>query len=181
MRRCVSVCVLAVLALGGCSSSPAVELPVSHEDQTGATTAAPVPTTPPRANHLRAHRVRGTVGDDVLVGTRGRDIIDGQRGTDVIRGRAGDDELSDSSGVGTGRPLDTTRDTFYGGPGDDLIYSSKHDRVHAGPGDDTVYANYLEPGDGLACGTGRDLVVLNDDDPGLVLTGCETVRVQYAG
>jgi hypothetical protein len=125
--------------------------------------------------------IRGTDGDDVLVGESGRDVIDGRRGTDVIRGRAGNDELSDYTGVGTGRRLDTTSDTFVGGPGDDLIYSSQNDRVYAGSGADSIIANYLNPGDAVACGPGRDIVVLNDDDPGLVLTGCETIRIEYAG
>jgi Ca2+-binding RTX toxin-like protein len=127
------------------------------------------------------HGVRGTNGDDVLVGTLGRDIIDGRRGTDLIRGRAGDDELIDYTGVGTGRRLDTTRDVFHGGAGDDLIRSSRHDHVYAGSGHDRVYANYVRPGDVIACGPGRDVVALNDEDPGLALTGCERVRIMYAG
>jgi Ca2+-binding RTX toxin-like protein len=144
--------------------------------------AATTPSGQP-AVHVGAgeHQVRGTNGDDVLVGTSRRDIIDGRHGTDVIRGRAGDDELSDYSGVGTGKRLDTTRDAFYGGAGDDLIRSSQLDRVYAGSGDDSVFANYAKPGDVIACGRGHDVVVLNDEDPGLQLTGCERIRILYAG
>jgi hypothetical protein len=140
------------------------------------------PTSEPTAHPgAKEHKIRGTNGDDVLVGTSGRDVIDGQRGSDIIRGRAGDDELSDYTGVGTGKRLDTTPDAFFGGPGDDLIYSSQHDRVHAGPGDDTIYADYLKPGDVIHCGPGWDVVILNDDFPGIVLMGCEKLRVEYAG
>jgi Ca2+-binding RTX toxin-like protein len=127
------------------------------------------------------HKMRGTNGDDVLVGTSGRDVINGLRGVDVIRGGAGNDELKDYSGVGTGRRLDATPDAFDGGPGDDLIYSSQHDHVHAGPGDETIYADYLKPGDVIACGPGRDVVITNDVFPGIVLKGCEKLRIEYAG
>jgi len=111
----------------------------------------------------------------------GPDIINGLRGSDNIRGRAGDDELRDYSGVGTGRRLETTSDAFYGGLGDDLIYSSQHDRVYAGPGDDTIYADYLKPGEVIRCGPGRDVVIENDEFSGIVLLGCERLRVEYAG
>ncbi len=53
--------------------------------------------------------------------------------------------------------------------------------MSGGAGDDTIYADYVDRGQVIACGPGRDVVILNDDDPGLVLTGCERVRVQYAG
>ena len=165
MGRRLACGMVATALLSACSSSP------------------PPPPDPDRAAALTspAHRVQATNGDDVLVGGPGPDVIDGRRGSDVIRGRAGDDELLDPSGVGTGRPLDTSRDAFHGGPGDDLIHASHRDRVHAGPGDDRILANYLERGDVVDCGPGRDVVVLNDDDPGIAQTGCETVRVQYAG
>lgn len=127
------------------------------------------------------NKIRGTMGDDRLLGASGRDLIDGRRGSDIIRGRAGDDVLKDYTGIGTGRRLDTTPDAFYGGPGDDLIYSSQHDRVNAGPGDDTIVAYYLVSGDVIRCGPGRDVVVENDDYTGIVLRGCEKVRVRYAG
>lgn len=125
--------------------------------------------------------IRGTKGDDRLIGTSGRDVIDGRRGSDIIRGRAGDDVLRDYTGIGTGRRLDTTPDAFVGGSGDDLIHSSQHDRVNAGSGDDTIAASYLVPGDVIRCGPGQDVVVENDDYTGIVLLGCEKVRVRYAG
>jgi Ca2+-binding RTX toxin-like protein len=123
----------------------------------------------------------GTNGDDNLVGTSGPDVIDGLRGSDIIRGGAGNDELSDYTGFEVGNRLDATRDAFYGGPGNDSIYASQHDRVYAGTGDDQIYANYVKRAQSIACGPGRDMVILNDDDPGLELRGCENVRVAYAG
>lgn len=90
--------------------------------------------------------------------------------------------MRDYTGVGTGAPvIDSTSDAFYGGPGDDLIYSSHHDHVHAGPGNDTIFADYLGPGDVISCGPGRDVVIENDDFAGIVLRGCEKLRVEYAG
>jgi Ca2+-binding RTX toxin-like protein len=179
MRRRSSCWLLAVLVLGGCSTSASVE-------PSGSGGASPADGTTPTSEptgHAGAkeHKIRGTNGDDVLVGTSGRDVIDGLRGTDIIRGRAGNDELSDDSGVGTGRRIDTTPDAFYGGQGDDEIYSTQHDHVYAGTGDDPVYADYVKRGHVIHCGPGRDVVVLNDDDPGLVLKACERVRIEYAG
>jgi|tagenome__1003787_1003787.scaffolds.fasta_scaffold19450284_2 hypothetical protein len=46
--------------------------------------------------------------------------------------------LRDDSGVGTWRLLDTSRDVFNGGQGDDLIYASQHDCESGGSGDDTI-------------------------------------------
>lgn len=131
----------------------------------------------------KAHKIRGTNGTDRLIGTSGRDIINGLRGSDVIRGGAGDDVLRDYTGVGTGVAVpDATSDAFYGGSGDDVIYASQHDHVYAGPGDDTIYADYLfRRGQVIHCGPGRDVVIENDDFPGIVLRGCEKLRVEYAG
>ena len=185
MRRWLSCwpVAVAVAVLGACGVSPPTEPAVSRADPSDAITSDAITSGNEPTSHARAqaHKMRGTDGDDELVGGSGRDIIDGLRGTDILRGGAGNDELSDYTGVGTGRRLDTTPDTFYGGPGDDLIHSGHNDRVHAGPGNDRVVANYLERGDVVACGPGWDVVVLNDDDPGIVQTGCETVRIRHAG
>ena len=145
-----------------------------------ATTPTSHPTTHPTA---KAHQIRGTNGNDRLIGTSGRDIINGLRGSDVIRGRAGDDALRDYTGVDHGgATLDSTSDAFYGGPADDVIYASQNDHVYAGPGDDTIYADYLfQRGQVIRCGPGRDVVIENDDYPGIVLRGCEKLRVEYAG
>lgn len=177
------LCAVAVLVTGCGNGDHSTALSVEPSASGhGSRAVVTTPTIETNAHSgARAPEVRGTNGDDRLIGTSGRDIIDGLRGSDVIRGRAGDDELRDYSGVGTGRPLDETADAFYGGPGSDLIYSSQHDRVYAGPGDDTIYADYLKPGDVIHCGPGRDVVIENDDWPGIVLRGCEKLRVEYAG
>jgi Ca2+-binding RTX toxin-like protein len=126
--------------------------------------------------------MRGTNGNDRLLGTSGRDGINGLRGSDIIRGGADNDVLRDYTGVGTGSAvIDSSPDAFHGGAGDDLIYSSRNDHVHAGPGNDTIYADYLKPGDVIFCGSGRDVVIENDDFAGIVLRGCEKLRVEYAG
>jgi hypothetical protein len=179
MRRRTPFWLLLAVAIGACSTSASERTPASRGEPAAEVTTAQSTSTahPP----IREHRVRGTNGDDRLVGTPGRDLMDGLRGTDTIRGRAGDDELRDHSGVGSGRRLDPTRDFFDGGPGDDVIFASQRDRVRAGPGDDTVYADYLEPGVVISCGRGRDVVITNDDLPGVVLRGCEKLRVAYAG
>jgi hypothetical protein len=65
--------------------------------------------------------------------------------------------------------------------GDDIIYASQHDRVFAGPGDDRIYGDHLEPGDVIHCGSGWDVVTTNDDVPGIVMRGCDKLRVEYAG
>lgn len=145
-----------------------------------ATTATSQPTARPSAN---ANRMRGTNGNDRIIGTSGRDIINGLRGSDIIRGGAGDDVLRDYTGVGTGVAVtDATSDIFGGGLGDDVIYASQQDHVYAGPGGDTIYADYLfQPGQVIYCGPGRDVVIVNDDFPGIVYRGCERLRVEYAG
>jgi hypothetical protein len=50
-----------------------------------------------------------------------------------------------------------------------------------GQADDTIYADYLKPGDVIHFGTGHDVVIENDDYPGIVLRGCEKLRIEYAG
>jgi Ca2+-binding RTX toxin-like protein len=177
----VALCAVAALVAGcgnGVHSNPRSDEP----SETGGSPSAVVATTPtsdPTAHPgARVNRIRGTNGNDRLLGTPGRDIINGLHGSDIIRGGAGNDLLRDY----TGEPvIDSTSDAFYGGPGDDLIHSGHHDRVHAGPGNDTIYADYLGPGDVISCGSGRDVVIENDDYPGTVLRGCEKLRVEYAG
>ena len=76
-----------------------------------------------------AGTLRGTTGDDVLVGTDGADVLRGSAGDDVLCGLAGDDELRGDNG----------HDTLYGGPGDDtLLAGAGDDRAYGGPGNDFV-------------------------------------------
>lgn len=63
--------------------------------------------------------VRGTPGDDVLLGSGSADVMDGRAGADVIAGRRGPDEI-------------------FGGPGeDDLSGGPGSDRAAGGRGVDT--------------------------------------------
>lgn len=61
--------------------------------------------------------IRGTPGNDILVGGAGRDIIDGGDGDDLLRDIHGDNQLLGGAGddtlIGSG--------IFNGGPGDDAI------------------------------------------------------------
>ncbi|MCW2766615.1 MAG: Hemolysin-type calcium-binding region [Nocardioides sp.] len=134
--------------------------------------------------------IPGTSGDDVLHGTRGddtirggagNDVIDGRRGHDVLDGGSGDDRLSDYKGVGSGDPIDTTRDVFRGGPGRDTLSVGHNDVVHAGPGADQVWAYYVGEGDLIDCGAGADVLHLHEDLHGLETRGCETILTEYAG
>lgn len=99
--------------------------------------------------------LRGTTGDDVIVGTAANWSIDALRGDDVIcqaaadqsseiEGGRGDDRIAGSSGF----------DHFVGGPGDDVISSEKNSSLVGGPGDDV-----LRGGTGQSAGSGDDVMV----------------------
>lgn len=115
--------------------------------------------------------VRGTPGDDVLVGTWRRDVICGGDGNDVLRGLGGDDVLL--GGLGD--------DTLVGGPGDDLLQGgwgddeldgrSGDDTVEGGTGDDRILASEGPDGaDVLIGGPGRDTVDYSARTGGVTLT-----------
>lgn len=85
-----------------------------------------VPTSSPAAP--TACTVRGTAGNDLLVGTRRADVICGLGGNDVIRGRAGDDEIR-------------------GGDGNDVIYPGRgSNTVQGNSGSDTLRYDDLTTG-----------------------------------
>lgn len=179
------LCAVATLIAGcGDGAQPnALEPSASMRSSASGVTTPPPTSCPTAYQTAKAHHIRGTNGNDRLVGMSGRDIINGLRGSDTIRGGAGNDVLRDYTGVGKGVAVpDATSDAFYGGPGDDVIYASQNDHVSAGPGDDTIYADYLfQPGQVIHCGPGRDVVIENDHYPSVVLRGCEKLRVEYAG
>ena len=77
--------------------------------------------------------IRGTLGDDMLLGTAMVDLICGFGGNDTIDGGGGDD-------------------TIYGGPGDDTITGGTgSDCMAGGPGSDTFPD--AQPGDTVAADT----------------------------
>jgi hypothetical protein len=70
-------------------------------------------------------RLRGTAGDDVIVGTDGPDRIVGRAGRDAICGGAGNDRIAAGAGD----------DVIDGGAGDDTIKGgSGNDRIDGGAG-----------------------------------------------
>jgi uncharacterized protein len=73
--------------------------------------------------------IRGTEGDDVLVGTNKADVIMGLGGNDVIRGGAGNDNVKAGAG----------RDRVYGNTGNDALFGQAgRDRLYGGQGRDKV-------------------------------------------
>ena len=149
--------------------------------------------------------LRGTPGDDTLLGAALDDTIDGGDGADTIDGGAGNDRLfgGDESLAGIG---DTIRgglgndllhggagdDRLEGGDGDDLLYGDSggdrlngglgNDRLEGGEGNDTLDAS---PGDDyLSGGAGDDVLagyrVLEDRVGGTVLDGGDGNDLLYA-
>ena len=71
----------------------------------------------------------GSGGDDVICGEGGDDVIDGGDGRDVAFGDGGDDRVAGGS----------SDDTLYGGDGEDeLAGGGGADVLSGGPGDDTL-------------------------------------------
>lgn len=114
---------------------------------------------------LRAHpdkEIRGTDGDDVLLGTPGKDLIDAGAGNDIVYSResdglilggAGDDLLIGGDG----------RDVIHGGAGNDRIFGGEGEDVLLGEaGDDMLFG---EGGrDTLIGGEGNDVLSGGDGD-----------------
>jgi predicted extracellular nuclease len=97
--------------------------------------------------------IRGTAGDDVIVGGLGRDVIMGLGGKDVIVDVLGNDVICGGTG----------NDTVFGGLGDDTILGGYgddrlsgdlgSDALIGGPGTDRLYQ---EPGRGTEEQEGRE-------------------------
>lgn len=104
--------------------------------------------------------VRGTAGDDHLVGGRGEDRLLGAGGSDTLEGRGGDDHLDDRDRLRT-----ADRDVLRGGSGEDVVSSSRGaDVVEGGSGDDrlTAHAGSCASLDGGAGADSGVLVALAD-------------------
>ena len=91
--------------------------------------------------------LKGTFGDDVIVGTDGDDEIEGRGGADYICSGLGDDTIEGDSGddvIFGGEGNDTIdgsigTDIVCGGAGDDSIEGGTgDDKIDSGPGSDTV-------------------------------------------
>lgn len=140
--------------------------------------------------------LRGTSGDDVIVGRGGADSIRGFGGRDRLAGRRGDDRLH--GGGGRDRLLGGRgADVLKGGPGlDALIGGSGPDTLLAGPGgavlrggrgydsfngsagvqkgagngDDVIWARDGRE-DFVSCGGGHDVAYVDLAEEGAI--GCE--------
>jgi Ca2+-binding RTX toxin-like protein len=101
--------------------------------------------------------LKGTRGDDVIVGRASRPIIHGLSGDDRICTRAGIAQLL-SGGMGSDRIKSGRGDGFINdGPGDDEVVGGK--------GAEIIYAGHGE--DVLDGGPGTDLVSYQDADAGV--------------
>jgi Ca2+-binding RTX toxin-like protein len=96
-----------------------------------------------------AAAIRGTSGNDTLVGSNSADTMRGHAGGDTMSGRYGKDKMYGGSGndvMRGGHHPDrmfggTGRDTLSAGPGNDHIFiagDGQHDSVDCGQGHDTV-------------------------------------------
>jgi Ca2+-binding RTX toxin-like protein len=137
--------------------------------------------------------IKGTDGDDRIVGTPRHDRICGRRGEDVIKSKGGDDRIyGDANGDklkgGIGRDL------VVGGSGDDVLDGMGHiDVVRGGDGNDRLYGggwrdslgggggddfidavDQTDSKDTLRGGQGHDVCRLESDDEA---RGCEVEHV----
>ena len=109
--------------------------------------------------------IRGTEGDDRLVGTRRKDFICGLGGNDRVRARGGRDVVHGGPG----------RDRLYGGRGNDRLFGDAgrdlvrgqsgrdrlvggqgRDSLHGDGGDDWISSRDRRGGDRVSGGKGRD-------------------------
>ena len=114
--------------------------------------------------------IRGTEGDDELVGTPGTDVFRARRGDDEIRGGGGSDLICGGPGddrIGAGAGSDQVKgregaDHIAGGPGDDVL--------NGGDGDDRLSGNAGL--DQLIGGLGRDTCLGGPPASEDLLSGC---------
>ena len=100
--------------------------------------------------------IKGTPGDDKLIGSKSADTLVGKAGHDILRSAEGPDLVK-------------------GNRGKDLIKAGKgSDEVHAGKGADEIHARDGKP-DRIDCGPGDDVVFADLDET--VVLDCEEVLV----
>jgi VCBS repeat-containing protein len=100
--------------------------------------------------------IRGTTGNDTLVGTTAADTMYGSLGNDSIQGGAGGDSLYGQGGDDT---LDggSENDFLYGGDGNDtLLGGAGADQLHGEAGNDTLEG--MEGDDNLNGNDGGDIL-----------------------
>ncbi|MBQ9683690.1 MAG: putative Ig domain-containing protein [Neisseriaceae bacterium] len=115
------------------------ELEIRASDPNGATATQTL-----TIEAYQAH-LKGTNGNDRLLGNEHDNTIEGFAGNDVLYGYSGDDKLHGGNG----------NDTLYGGDGDDLLNGNAgNDTMHGGKGDDLFYGGAGK--DKLYGGEGND-------------------------
>jgi hypothetical protein len=103
---------------------------------------------------VAAERLGGSDAADSIRGTRGEDLIIGFDGADHLRGRSQDDDLYGGDGNDDLRG-DRGHDGLYGEAGDDRLGGGRgHDELHGGDGDDRLWGRAGR--DTLAGGPGDD-------------------------
>ena len=103
-----------------------------------------------------ARILKGTSGDDKLIGSNNGDKLIGKGGNDILRSSEGGDLV-------------------IGNKGDDFIKSGKgFDEIRAGRGDDEIHARDGKP-DQVDCGPGKDTVLADEVEEGMF--NCEKVEV----
>ena len=121
----------------------------------------------------RSVELKGTRGDDVIVGLRGIDFIDARGGDDLICGGGGDDWIEAGAGDDKVQGQDGIDDIWGGGghdriwggrgPADSLFGERGNDRLFGGPGtEDYLYGG---PGDDVLDGGGGEDLALFPDSP----------------
>ena len=110
----------------------------------------------PDAGKRFDEKLKGTSGNDVIVGTAGKDKIEGGSGDDVICGLGKDDELE--GGKGNDRLFGGDgADKLKGGDGNDLLDGGiGNDKLEGEKGDDTLLGG--DGNDELKGGDGIDLL-----------------------
>ena len=99
--------------------------------------------------------MRGTSGDDELIGSGRNDTIFGLAGWDYISGRRGHDLLDGGKG----------EDVIRGGPGDDAIWGGRSkDLLTGGDGADEFWFNTRNRYDVIFDFEGRDALVIDTED-----------------
>ena len=100
--------------------------------------------------------LKGTGGDDKLIGSKNGDKLIGKGGNDILRSSEGGDLV-------------------LGNKGSDFIKAGKgFDEIRAGRGDDEIHVRDGKP-DQIDCGAGEDTVLADEVEDGMF--NCENVEV----
>jgi Ca2+-binding RTX toxin-like protein len=94
-------------------------------------------------------KIKGTAGNDNLLGTAGDDTIEGQAGNDALNGLAGNDVVEGGDG----------EDTLMGESGNDFLEGNKgSDTMIGGAGQDTLEWDDGDGSDLMSGGDGADVI-----------------------